>query len=1179
MAAALGNPPAQPLTRNNYLPWKALVYPAFRGADVLGLLDGSDRPPPKTLDAEDADKNKITVPNPAYSAWLARDQQVLRFLLNSLSPDILSHVLDVHSTADAWKTITAMFSSASRSKVQHLRDRLNNTKKLSLTADEYFTKMKGFAYELGALGKSLDEDEVISYVLNGLDKGHYNSLITSVNGNPGTSLDELYDQLYAYDLRNGVEESTDSFSSTANVAKRDYRPRGRTPPPRGRSPPRGGGDGGYRARSPPRGGGDGGYRGRSPPRRYDDDRDRGNRRYDDDRGNWRRGDDRRRDERRDDRRDDRRRDDRRDGGGDRGRNRRSDRAPTPYVDTECQICKIHGHPASDCWWRYSDDKKNNRDRDRERDDKGANLASYGVDTNWYTDTGATDHITAELSKLSTHDKYQGQDRVRMHGRSPLHKGVKCLDVSTGRVYVSRDVVFDEKVFPFASLRPNAGALLKKEILLLPTSLTSNSHGVAQHTDDHMSPIIPVPYVLQNPENAAENRVENGAPSATETEETDSEPDGTGTRHEEEHSLPLSDPEEDPDADSGAESRTPPGEESPAQTPEPSATRSARTGSPPPVTESPRGAPSGGREESPTPSATSTASPSPSADAGESSADENPACASAAPPEQPIPPPSPPRTRLQQGIRKPKVYTDGTVRYGMLSSTGEPCTLTEALDDSNWRKAMEEEYDALMINKTWHLVPPSSKKNLIDCKWVYRIKRRADGTVDRYKARLVAKGFKQRYGIDYEDTFSPVVKIATIRTVLAISVSRGWKLRQLDVKNAFLHGVLEEEVYMKQPPGFEDPHAPHYICKLDKALYGLKQAPRAWYSRLSSKLCTLGFTPSRADTSLFLYTKSGIVIFLLIYVDDIIVTSSSDDAIYVLLRSLNENFAIKDLGDLHYFLGIEVKKTPNGLLLTQEKYATDILTKVGMVACKPAPTPLSSSEQLSLTAGTPLGSEDSSQYRSIVGALQYLTLTRPDLSFSVNKVCQYLHAPTTEHWSAVKRILRYVKDTMKLGITFTASSSTLLSAFSDADWAGCLDDRRSTGGFAIFVGPNLVSWSARKQDTVSRSSTEAEYKSLANATAELIWVEALLAELGVKLKQKPRLWCDNLGATYLSVNPVFHARTKHIEIDFHFVRERVAKNQLTISFISSKDQVADGFTKALPVKKLDEFKRNLNLSKV
>jgi histone deacetylase 1/2 len=383
--------------------------------------------------------------------------------------------------------------------------------------------------------------------------------------------------------------------------------------------------------------------------------------------------------------------------------------------------------------------------------------------------------------------------------------------------------------------------------------------------------------------------------------------------------------------------------------------------------------------------------------------------------------------------------------------------------------------------------------------------------------------------------------------------------------------------MRQPPGFEDSTTPHYVCKLDKALYGLKQAPRAWYAKLSSKLCALGFTPSKADTSLFLFHKSGITIFVLVYVDDIIVTSSSSYAISALFKDLNKNFAIKDLGDLHFFLGIEVKRVNDGLLLTQEKYATELLDKVGMRLCKSAPTPLSTSEQLSLASGTPLGTEDCTQFRSIVGALQYLTLTRPDLAFSVNKICQYLHAPTTEHWTAVKRILRYVKSTIKLGITFTSSTSTFLSAFSDADWAGDIDDRRSTGGFAIFVGPNLVSWSARKQATVSRSSTEAEYKALANATAEMIWVEALLMELGVKLRQKPTLWCDNLGATFLSVNPVFHARTKHIEIDFHFVRERVARNQLAIRFVSSNDQVADGFTKVLPVKKLDEFKRNLNLS--
>jgi histone deacetylase 1/2 len=190
------------------------------------------------------------------------------------------------------------------------------------------------------------------------------------------------------------------------------------------------------------------------------------------------------------------------------------------------------------------------------------------------------------------------------------------------------------------------------------------------------------------------------------------------------------------------------------------------------------------------------------------------------------PPAGPRTCLQQGIRQPKQYTDGTVRYGMLASIGEPRNLSAALTDPHWRAAMQEEYNALMENKTWTLVPSSSNKNLIDCKWVYRIKQRADGTIDRYKARLVAKGFKQRYGIDYEDTFSPIVKIATIRIVLAIAVSRDWSLRQLYVKNAFLHGVLEDEVYMKQPPGFENPDAPHHVCRLDKALYGLKQAPRA-----------------------------------------------------------------------------------------------------------------------------------------------------------------------------------------------------------------------------------------------------------------------------------------------------------------------------------------------------------------
>jgi histone deacetylase 1/2 len=228
------------------------------------------------------------------------------------------------------------------------------------------------------------------------------------------------------------------------------------------------------------------------------------------------------------------------------------------------------------------------------------------------------------------------------------------------------------------------------------------------------------------------------------------------------------------------------------------------------------------------------------------------------------------------------------------------------------------------------------------------------------------------------------------------------------------------------------------------------------------------------------------------------------------------------------------------------------------------------------SGDKLGPDDATNYRSVVEALQYLTLTRPDIAFAVNKVCQFLHTPTTVHWSAVKRILRYVRGTINLGLSIRRSKSTLVSAFSDADWAGCVDERRSTGGFAVFLGDNLISWTARKQPTVSRSSTEAEYKALANATAEMLWVQKLLTELGIPHPAKARLWCDNLGATYLSANPIFHARTKHIEIDFHFVRERVAQKLLEIRFIHTGDQVADGFTKALPVFKLSQFRHNLNL---
>lgn len=315
---------------------------------------------------------------------------------------------------------------------------------------------------------------------------------------------------------------------------------------------------------------------------------------------------------------------------------------------------------------------------------------------------------------------------------------------------------------------------------------------------------------------------------------------------------------------------------------------------------------------------------------------------------------------------------------------------------------------------------------------------------------------------------------------------------------------------------------------------------------------------------------------MVYVDDIIILSSSSQATNKLLEQLSRVFAVKDLGALNYFLGIEVHHTSSGLLLTQRKYIQDLLTRTNMENSKAAPTSMLPAEKLSLHDGTTLSPEDTTRYRSVVGTLQYLSFTRPDISFSVNRVCQFLSAPTTSHWAAVKRILRYLNGTLDYGLAITKTHTPLLRAFSDADWAGNPDDRRSTGGFTIFFGNNLISWGSRKHSTMSRSSTEAEYKEVANATTEIIWLQVLLRELGVVLPRPPVLWCDNTGATYLTANPIFYRRMKHVEVDYHFVRERVASGQLDVRLISSKDQLADIMTKALPGPAFRHICSNLNL---
>ncbi|XP_017189746.1 uncharacterized mitochondrial protein AtMg00810-like [Malus domestica] len=343
-------------------------------------------------------------------------------------------------------------------------------------------------------------------------------------------------------------------------------------------------------------------------------------------------------------------------------------------------------------------------------------------------------------------------------------------------------------------------------------------------------------------------------------------------------------------------------------------------------------------------------------------------------------------------------------------------------------------------------------------------------------------------------------------VLALVAHFNWSLRQLDVKNAFLHGILQDEVYMVQPPGFEDPTYPNLVCKLHKSLYGLKQAPRAWNERFTAFLPQLGFTTTYSNSSLFVKAVGSTLVILLLYVDDIIITGNDSLAIQQVIQSLTSEFDIKDLGSLHYFLGIQISRTANGLFLSQHKYVHDLLVKTEMVDSKPCDTPCLPYHRLLKDDGEPYNNP--THYRSVVGALQYLTFTRPDIAFSVHQVCQFMQCPMVSHYTAVKRILRYLKGTMTYGLSYS-SSALDIKAFSDADWVGDPNDRRSTTGFVVYLGSNPISWSSKKQQTVSKSSTEAEYRALSSTAAELDWIKQLLSFLQIPISSVPVLFCDNM----------------------------------------------------------------------
>ncbi|WVZ76670.1 LOW QUALITY PROTEIN: hypothetical protein U9M48_024625 [Paspalum notatum var. saurae] len=449
-----------------------------------------------------------------------------------------------------------------------------------------------------------------------------------------------------------------------------------------------------------------------------------------------------------------------------------------------------------------------------------------------------------------------------------------------------------------------------------------------------------------------------------------------------------------------------------------------------------------------------------------------------------------------------------------------------------------------------LVEPPPNCRPIGTKWVFKNKQGEDGMVVRNKARLVAQGFCQKEGIDYEETFAPVARLEAIRILLAFAASKGFKLQQMDVKFAFLNGFIEEAVYVRQPPGFESARFPDRVYKVRKALYGLKQAPRAWYAWLKSFLLKSGFVMGSVDKTLFLLSRGDDTLIVQIYVDDIIFGGSSHA---LFCRTYEQKFEMCLMGELQFFLRLQIKQGLEGTFVHQAKYTRDILKKFNMCDSKPMTTPMSTNTALDAVEDGK--AVDQKEFRGMIGSLLYLTATRPDIRFAVRLV------RATRLLLGLLTVKRYLKFTPELGLWYSSGSSLFLRGFSDADHAGCRIDRKSSSGTCQFLGTYFVSWSSRKQASVSLSTTEAEYIAAASCCSQLLWMKATLSDFGLRFGKIPLL-VDSTSAISVAKNPVLYSRTKHIDVRFHFLRDHYEKGDIDLVHVAFENQLADIFTKPL-----------------
>ncbi|KAH9801347.1 retrovirus-related pol polyprotein from transposon RE1 [Citrus sinensis] len=935
------------LDRSNYMIWKMQVLASIQGNGLEGYIDGS-------ITAPYSDQR---IPNSEFVIWKRTDQQLLGWLLSSMTESVLGIVLGCKTSFEVWRALEKLSGSQNKTRALQLKNQMMMTKKNDLSVYDYFHKMKSIADIMAAAGAPMSDYDFMISVLGGIGS-EFNPVAVLITGR-GLDLD-LSESLSMLMTHKGMlEQQALAETMDANLAfAANFVKKGNNKKKGGMF---------YRGRKG--GKGNNMYGGRS----------------------WNQG----------------------------GRTQMPGNFSQPY-QPRCQVCFTIGHTADICKDRFNKDftpamrypHQSNYNQGFNQGYNQRSMSAYMatpetvMDDGWYLDSGATHHLTNDLSNINISEPYE---------ESPF----------------STDSMFSKQPL--------------------------NSASEYRHP---MFKVFSVSVPLPDPSSSSDNIIHQfqmPATSASSSSSSSSSPfsQPTHPHHLSSHnSLSIS-------------HNSPHHHQSP-----------------------------------------------------------NPA---------PLPT-HPMLTRAKTGVFKPKFLA-----YSSVLGEQEPAIVSQALSDSKWKTAMQIEYNALMENQTWTLVPASQATKIVGCKWVFRIKYNADGSVSKYKAWLVAKGFHQTPGIDYFETFSSVVKQSTVRIILSLTVMKGWKIRQIDINNAFLNGELNEDVYMFQPEGFVQSPSGHVY------------------------------------SSLFIKHESGGIVIVLVYVDDILITGDNNTIIETFIKYLGDTFALKDLGEFSYFLGIKVTHTATGRLhLSQAKYVRDLLTRTDMENCRESDTPMSTGQKLRRAGNDDNLIVNVTEYRSIIGALQYLVLTRPELAFSVNKLSQFLAAPTEKHWIACKKILRYLKATKDFGLLFKAGDGINLTSYTDADWACDVDDRKSVGAYCVYLGQNLISWSSKKQQTVARSSTESEYRALSTACAEIVWIQALLGELKLKCSQIPVIWCDNNGAAALATNPVYHAKTKHIEFDVHFIREKVTCKQVEIKYVPSEWNVADVLTKPMAYSFFNYYRDKLNV---